>query len=277
MPTPDSGQPTPSTIGSSHIDHETALSMAKSIRRAEVALLGDDTDGISTALQMELSRAHATLVPRPTAATRFVIPTPTATEDEILAAAEQGALLVQASDVSALVDAYQAVWFPESLQEAARRAREDARKLALMKAFSVKVNADKWHSELVELADGPLAEAQRRQRPPGLRLGRPREAAQPATCPRPSAAWTATRAAPAARPSPLVDVDGPHAGELEAGAPQVAERAGLVRARRLRGDHLAAERRGVGAAAGDQAWCAPRAAGVHGRPPRPEPAHPVLT
>jgi hypothetical protein len=148
MPTPDSGQPTASTIGSSHIDHETALSMAKSIRRAEVALLGDDTDGISTALQMELSRAHATLVPKPTPATRFVIPTSTATEDEILAAAEQGALLVQASDVSALVNAYQAVWFPDSLQEAARRAREDARKLALMKAYSIKVNADKWHHEL---------------------------------------------------------------------------------------------------------------------------------
>jgi hypothetical protein len=133
--------------------------MAKSIRRAEVALLGDDTDGISSALQMELSRAHATLVPKPTPATRFVIPTPTATEDEILAAAEQGALLVQASDVSALVDAYQAVWFPESLQEAARRAREDARKLALMKAFSVKVNADKWHSEL---SSSRMARSQKR-------------------------------------------------------------------------------------------------------------------
>jgi hypothetical protein len=158
MSTPDSGQPNAS-IGSSHIDHETALSMAKSIRRAEVALLGDDTDGISTALRMELSRAHATLVPRPTPATRFVIPTSTATEDEILAAAEQGALLVQASDVSALVDAYQAVWFPESLQEAARRAREEARKLALMKAFSVKVNADKWHSEL---SSSRMARSQKR-------------------------------------------------------------------------------------------------------------------
>jgi hypothetical protein len=148
MPTQDSGQPNASTIGESHIDHETALSMAKSIRRAEVALLGDDTDGISTKLQAELSRAHATLVSKPTPATKFVIPTPTATEDEILAAAEQGALLVQASDVAALVHAYQAVWMPDSLQEAARRAREDARKLALMKAFSVKVSSDKWHSEL---------------------------------------------------------------------------------------------------------------------------------
>src|SRR3954469_2499575 len=139
---------TPQTINASHVDHETALSMAKSIRRAEVALLGEDTDGISAALAAELARAHATLVPAPTAATRFVIPTATASDEELLAATEGGALLIKAEDVAALVNAYQAVWFPESLQEAARRAREEARKIALMRAFTVKVAADKWRSDL---------------------------------------------------------------------------------------------------------------------------------
>ena len=58
------------------------------------------------------------------------------------------ALLVRPEDVEALVDAYTAVWFPEGLAEATRRAREEARKLALTRARGVKTRAERWRSDL---------------------------------------------------------------------------------------------------------------------------------
>jgi hypothetical protein len=148
MANPAHGDAPSPTIAASHASNDVALEMARAIRRAEVALLGDDAAAYASGLEPLLARAGATLVEAPTPQTRFVVPGPSAGEEDLLAASENGALLVRPEDVEALVDAYTAVWFPEGLAEATRRAREEARKLALTRARGVKTRAERWRSDL---------------------------------------------------------------------------------------------------------------------------------
>jgi hypothetical protein len=137
------------TIAESHADNELALEMARAIRRAEVAFLGEDAKKHAKTLEPLLVRANARLVDAPTPTTRFVVPGDDVSDDELLAASDNGALLLRPEEVETLVTAYLAVWFPDGMQEATRRAREEARKLALVKATAVRKNADKWRSSLV--------------------------------------------------------------------------------------------------------------------------------
>src|SRR4051812_38528892 len=104
-----STEPRP-TIAESHANNEHAPEMARAIRRAEVALLGDDAKQYAAALEPLLTRANATLVDVPTAATRFVVPGPSVSDEELIAASESGALLLRPEDVESLVTAYLAVW-----------------------------------------------------------------------------------------------------------------------------------------------------------------------
>jgi hypothetical protein len=138
------------SIADEHARAESALEVVRAVRRAEIAVVGEDAAAHVAPLEELLLRTGGSLVLAVTPATRFVVIAGAAADGDLLAASDGGALLLEPHELATLVDAYLAVWFPDALQQAIRRAREDARRLALERAAAVRTNAAKRRESLVQ-------------------------------------------------------------------------------------------------------------------------------
>ena len=92
--------------------------------------------------------------------------------EALVEASDGGALLVRPDDIAPLVEAYVAVWTPAALKEASRRAREEARQLALGRARGIRARAQQRRGEAVAVRTSRMAsrraeeEAPTRRQPP---------------------------------------------------------------------------------------------------------------
>lgn len=145
---PASDEPSSGLIAIRHAEYEAVLGLARSVRKAKVAIVGSDADAHRGAIEAELRRARAEIVATPGPGTSFVVVAGDASDDELLGAADDGALLLRPEDVAPLVDAYVALWTPGALEAATRRAKEEAKQAAVHRTREVKAHGDAWRARL---------------------------------------------------------------------------------------------------------------------------------
>jgi hypothetical protein len=135
-------------IALSHAQYEELLALAKSVRKARVAIVGADADTCRSAVEVELQRARAEIVAGAAEGVSFVVVAGDAGDDELLGLTEGGALLLRPEDVAPLIDAYVTLWTPAALEAATRRAREQAKLVAVQRTCEVKQHGDAWRTRL---------------------------------------------------------------------------------------------------------------------------------